>query len=467
MASEAATLRYPYPIEEPEVLRQQARTIGNLGQLLLDTHAEVNDDKLKLTDSWRSATATKAVSDVQHLSAAMQGDSTALADAVAAITTYVGHVDEARTDIDDIRRRYDQADADRIHANQHPPDWVDHRFEHEEWRESNQYAFDATATALDGERTTVLATLRTRSGPAVTALDATLARFVGAHPPTSQSLGEVAFDRASQDLDLTGGHYEFQLRQAGLLAGPSPDGLYAEWLANAERQGVDPSVLVQIARDHDITPEDFAILDGLEKVTDPDGKSFFILPSDFSGSDAQRAVLMTYILNAGTDYGEGTDHDFPVEPYSSAYVDYLKQRQEANDWSYDDDVAFVHGNEGRLVTTPNGILMGAGGNWLQDVYSQKGGTTWGDIFMVNVDDSDPIAALKESIQSGKAVYDDGNGGVYPGSLDLDRLLHHEERHSMQWADEGYSGFLVSYAWEQLTGGNDTEEGAGLGDGGYK
>ena len=166
MTSEAADLRYPYPIEEPEVLRRQARTVGNLGQLLLDTHAEVNDDNLELTRSWRSDTATKAVSDVRQLSADMQGDSISLADAAAAITTYVGHVDEARTAIDDIRRRYDEADAERTYANQHPPDWVDHRFEHEEWRESNQYTFDAKARALDGERETVLATLRSRSTPA-------------------------------------------------------------------------------------------------------------------------------------------------------------------------------------------------------------------------------------------------------------------------------------------------------------
>jgi hypothetical protein len=467
VTSESANLRYPYPIEDPEVLRKQARAVSNLGQLLLDTHAEVNDDKLKLTKSWRSDSATKAVSDVQHLSSAMQGDSTSLADAAVAITTYVGHVDEARTEIDGIRKKYDDANADRIHDNQHPPDWVDHMFEHQEWRDSTQYTFDEKAKDLDGERDTVLATLKTRSMPAVAALDTTLERFVGANPPTSQSLGEVAFEKASQNLELTGGRYEFQLRQAGLLSGPSPDGFYAEWLANAERQGVEPGVLVQIARDHDITPDSFDVLNGLEEITDPDGKTFFLLPEGVSGDDARNAALMTFILNAGTDYGEGIGHDFPIEPYTSDYVTYIKERQEANDWSYDEDVAFVDGNGGRLVTTPNGILMGAGGNWVQDVYSQKGGTTWGDVFMVNVDDSDPVAALKASIQDGRAVYDDGNGGVYTGNLDLDRLLHHEERHSYQWADEGYAGFLASYLWEQVTGSNQTEEDAGLGDGGYK
>ncbi len=464
--SEAADLRYPYPVEEPDVLRQQARTLGNLGQLLLDTHGEVNDGELKLTKSWRSDTATKAVSDVKNLSSLMQGDSTALADAAAAVTTYVGHVEDARSDIDGIRSRYDEAVDQHLHDNQHPPDWANNRFLREEWRMSTQADFNATATALDGERTTVLDTLTSRSKGPLATLETVLTRFVGANPPTSQSLGEVAFERASRNLDLTGGRYEFQLRQAGLLSGPSPDGYYAEWLANAERQGVEPGVLVQIARDNDLTPESFSVLDGLEKVTDPQGKTFFVLPSDISGDRARDVVLMTFILNAGTDYGEGTPHDFPVEPYSAAYVKYIKARQDANDWSYDDDVDFVHGNGGRLVATPNGILMGAGGNWLQGLYSQNGGTTYGDIFMVNVDDGDPVEVLKAAIQDGRAVYDDDHGGHYTGNLDLDRLLHHEERHSHQWADEGYGGFLASYGWEKLTGGNETEEEAGLSDGGY-
>ena len=34
-------------------------------------------------------------------------------------------------------------------------------------------------------------------------------------------------------------------------------------------------------------------------------------------------------------------------------------------------------------------------------------------------------------------------------------------------DEGYTDFLASYVWEQVTGGNETEEDAGLSDGGYR
>jgi hypothetical protein len=58
-------------------------------------------------------------------------------------------------------------------------------------------------------------------------------------------------------------------------------------------------------------------------------------------------------------------------------------------------------------------------------------------------------------------------GLYRGDLDVDRLLHHERLHSQQWAREGYTSFLASYVWEQVTGGNETEEGAELSDGGYR
>ncbi|MFD1051115.1 MCE family protein, partial [Kibdelosporangium lantanae] len=39
-----------------------------------------------------------------------------------------------------------------------------------------------------------------------------------------------------------------------------------------------------------------------------------------------------------------------------------------------------------------------------------------------------------------------------GTLDMDRLLHHEERHSQQWAREGHTAYIASYIWEQITGG---------------
>src|SRR6202012_4781719 len=99
-------------------------------------------------------------------------------------------------------------------------------------------------------------------------------------------------------------------------------------------------------------------------------------------------TLMTYIVNAGTGYAKageapGVTNYFCETPYSAAEVTRIVERQRANSWSYRRDVRFVHANGGRLVATPNGMLMGLGGNVLLRFFSQQGGTAWGDIFMVN------------------------------------------------------------------------------------
>jgi hypothetical protein len=86
--------------------------------------------------------------------------------------------------------------------------------------------------------------------------------------------------------------------------------------------------------------------------------------------------------------------------------------------------------------------------------------------MLNIDDpKDATQTLRDVAESGNAWYENDKG-PYEGRLDLDRLLHHEERHSQQWAREGHTGFIASYAWEKITGGNETEKDAGLSDGGY-
>jgi hypothetical protein len=271
------------------------------------------------------------------------------------------------------------------------------------------------------------------------------------------------------DIDAQVVDMEQSLRDAGLLTGPPVAGHYREWLENAARRGVPIDTLKKIITDHHITPDDFKILDGMEEIredADGDGtfKSYFLMPTDISGDDAAKAVRMTYILNAGTDYAGG---DFAPTPYSSEELQRIIDRQKDNSFSYDDDVGFVHGNGGRLVTTPNGMMMGLGGNLIQDQFSQRGGTTWGDTFMVNLDDpDDPAQQLREMVTSGKAWYEGDGQPAHPGSLDLDRLLHHEERHSQQWANEGYTKYVTSYIWEQIRGGNETEEDAGLSDGGY-
>ena len=251
---------------------------------------------------------------------------------------------------------------------------------------------------------------------------------------------------------------------------------YSEvWLENAERQGVAPHVVAEIARRHDITPENFQVLEKMAEIKDPDGKSFFLIPQGTSGDDARKAALMTYILNAGTDYGKAGKQsaDFAATPYSAAEVARIMNRQNANSWSYTRDVRFVDRNGGRLVTTPNGMLMGLGGNWIQRQFSQRGGTAWGDIFMVNMGSlADPAEQLRRIIQSGHAWYIGGSGKPMESSLELDRVLHHEERHCQQWAAKGYVGMLRDYSRELIREYvfgtiNSLEEDAGLADGGYR
>ena len=239
--------------------------------------------------------------------------------------------------------------------------------------------------------------------------------------------------------------------------------LSGEWLRNVERRGVPRRVVDEIARRHGITPDSFRVLADMEEVTDPDGNAFFVIPPGTAGDRVRRAALLTYVLNAGTGYATaGKPADFPATPFSAAEVARIADRQSANAWSYTRDVRFVHRNGGRLVTTPNGMLMGAGGNWIQRQFTRRGGTTWGDIFMLNLGAlSDPADQLRGIVRSGRAW-----------RLDLERLLHHEERHCRQWAARGYPGMIRDYGSELLREyvfgkTNRLEEDAGLSDGGYR
>ncbi|WP_297775998.1 hypothetical protein [Mycobacterium sp.] len=252
-------------------------------------------------------------------------------------------------------------------------------------------------------------------------------------------------------------------------------GYCTRWRENAARRGVTPHAIAEITRRHGISPASFAVLATMAEIRDPAGQSFFLLPPGARGGDARAAALMTYILNAGTDYGAAGARptDFPPTPFGTAEVARISLRQQENGWSYTRDVAFVHRNGGRLVTTPNGMLMGLGGNWIQRRFSARGGTTWGDIFMVNLGRlTDPEEQLRRIVSSGHTWCLDGHGTPRRSRLDLDRVLHHEERHARQWADRGYLGMLAGYGRElfrELVFGatNRLEEDAGLADGGYR
>lgn len=266
--------------------------------------------------------------------------------------------------------------------------------------------------------------------------------------------------------------YEQALRDAALLDGPSPGGYYKQWLENAERQGVSPEEVVEIARDQHITRDSFTVLEKMEEVKDPDGKSFFLIPKGSSPADMRNATLVTYVLNAGTGYGAapGTK-DFKETPYSAAEVRRIANRQSANDGSYLNAWVMNH-TGGCFVTTPNGMLMGLGGSRVADQFSQQGGTTYGDIFLVNIDHPADLAQqLRQIVGSGHSWYDVG-GHPADSRLDLDRVLHHEERHSQQWARLGTEGMTAAYLAEaarvKVFGGtNWFEKDAGLHDGGYE
>ncbi|MGW4095604.1 type VII secretion target [Mycobacterium sp. NPDC004974] len=275
--------------------------------------------------------------------------------------------------------------------------------------------------------------------------------------------------------------YERALRDAGVLDGPA-EGRYREWLLNAARQDVSPETIVDIARTHDIDPEDFDVFNGMEEVKDADGKSFFLIPSGTSPEKVKKAALMTYILNAGTDYGKaelgpdgkaGTSddvqNDFEEVPYSAAEVQRIIDRQNANSWSYTAAAGLPY-TGAAVATTPNGMLMALGGK-PTDWAAFQGGSTYGDIFTVNINDvKNPAEQLRAIIDSGNMWYGREGGVPVQGGLDLDRLLHHEERHSQQWAEKGPVRMGIDYGTGGIIQGkggvHPLEEDAGLSDGGY-
>lgn len=202
----------------------------------------------------------------------------------------------------------------------------------------------------------------------------------------------------------------------------------------------------------------------MQRFTDPNGKSYFVIPRATGGDDARRAALLTYLLNVGTGYGRpGTRSDFPETPYGAAEVRRIADRQRANRWSYA-VVRSICNTGGCVLTTPNGVLMVLGGNRIHGSFSHRGGTMWGDLFLVNAERvSDPARRLREIVESGRF----GRGGP-----SLEMLLHHEEIHAQQWAALGPvrmpARYLAEEARARVFGGvNNFEKDAGLRDGGYR
>lgn len=249
-------------------------------------------------------------------------------------------------------------------------------------------------------------------------------------------------------------------RAAVVTASPA----HHSWLANLDRRAVAPQAVADIVRRQLLTRDSFRALDAMELITDPHGKSFFVVPRGAGGKEARHAALLTYILNADTGYGRThICNDFPETPYGAVELDRIIRRQRANHWSYD-AVRAICNTGGCLVTTPNGVLIGLGGNRFHTRLSRRAGTMWGDLFMVHVDrGSDPVRRLRDIVEAGR---------ISPGGPDLDRVLHHEEIHAQQWATLGAIQFPARYLAEeakvQIFGGtNSFEAEAGLSDGGYR
>lgn len=302
--------------------------------------------------------------------------------------------------------------------------------------------------------------------------DTAAAESIDFDPPEEREL-EVGDDPSEPGYDPVN-EYEQALQNAGLLDGPS-SGMYREWLQNAADNDVPPETIVEIARQQNISPASFDVLKGLERVTndnqndDPkDDTDYFMLPENVTAEQARQAALMTYIFNAGTGYGSSrgnANNDFAETPYSAAEVQRIKDRQEANSWSYD----LLEHATGSFAATPNGMVMGVGGELIQQTVSQQAGTCVGDVFAVNMDHPPGAAAeeLRKIIQTGTPAWQSDDGKVHRNvDLDLDRVLHHEERHSQQWAQKGFLKFVQEYFTPTGAEHNPFETNAGAGDGGY-
>jgi hypothetical protein len=245
---------------------------------------------------------------------------------------------------------------------------------------------------------------------------------------------------------------------------------YDEWLRTARRRGVDDEQLAAIATSNSLRHDAFDVLGTMTPLVDGAGRSYFLVPAGMSGRDVARAAWLTYVWNAGTGYGDLTRRDFAPTPFSADEVLRIKARQAGNAWSYARAVRVADAGGARLVTTPTGMLMGAGGNVALRMCSQLGGTTWGDIFLVNSGMRDAGPILAGTIEAGRVVYR-RDGQLCEGSLALDRLLHHEEIHADQWARRGATRFASAYVREALMAAslgrpNRFEVEAGLSDGGY-
>jgi hypothetical protein len=243
------------------------------------------------------------------------------------------------------------------------------------------------------------------------------------------------------------------LTEAGILDGyPSP--LHREWISWTLKSGLSPDEMVERATQEGVDASTFDLLKDVTIWRTPDGRPYARIEDAGSARDVVRLIEL---LNGGQP--STTDH-----------------RRDGNSWSYsslfglsDGDVGLVLNNGGALVATPEGTMMAAPGSKslgvipnTVDLFSARGGTTWGEMYVLNGSYDDPAGVLEQTITDG--VPPPGSGAP-----SLERLLRHERVHSEQWARLGYTRFI----WEYLTNGptnpceHPLEQEAGLEDGGYR
>jgi hypothetical protein len=229
--------------------------------------------------------------------------------------------------------------------------------------------------------------------------------------------------------------------------------LHREWISWTLQSGLSPEDMVERAVQEGVDQNTFDILHDVTLWRTPDGRPYGRIEN---ADDAEAIARAIELLNGG-------------EPSLS------DERRDANSWSYstmfgmgNGDAGLVLNNDGALVATPEGILMAAPGpkslgvipNTV-DIFSARGGTMWGEIFVLNGSHDDPASVLEDTITDG--VPPPGSGAP-----SLERLLRHERVHAEQWARLGYTRFI----WEYLTNGPNNpcehplEQEAGLADGGY-
>lgn len=242
---------------------------------------------------------------------------------------------------------------------------------------------------------------------------------------------------------------------------------HRDWLLNLDRNSIPPAVTARLIRDRHITRDTFRPLDRLPRLTDPAGHTFFLLPRGSTGAELRRATLAAYLFNAGTGYAAagrraGVCNDFLDTAYSAAEAARIAARQRRNAWSYPATAALINAG-GCVAATPAGILIAIAGTALHRGLGRRGGTMWGETFVVNTGRGvDPAHRLAAIVAAGR---------LHRGGPDLARVLHHEERHARQWARYGLlmgARYIAEEVRARLLGtANVFEAAAGLGDGGYR